>query len=180
MSLFPVLYRKHMCVRVCMCVCVGVNHLRRPVSATQVWRCEGNEINRLQTFERVWPCWACESGCVWEIVRRHRLILKISHYITLHMILVLLFVCGCSVFYFILVPSVVHCCSVSHFQHITRRSDVEMSSSFWISTSFFFPALSPVRGRRGERVLSWGGEGREDREEGVTGYYRHPESRTDG
>lgn len=165
MSLFPVLYRKHMCVRVCMCVCVGVNHLRRPASATQVWRCEGNEINRLQTFERVWPCWACESGCVWEIVRGHRLILKISHYITLHMILVLLFVCGCSVFYFILVPSVVHCCSVSHFQHITRRSDVETSSSFWISTSFFFSCVVTRERTGGGEGPELGGGGRAERTE---------------
>lgn len=97
------------------------------------------------------------------------------------MILVLLFVCGCSVFYFILVPSVVHCRSVSHFQHITRRSDVETSSSFWISTSFFFSCVvTRERTGGGEGPGLGGGEGREDREEGVTGYYRHPESRTDG
>ena len=64
-------------------------------------------------------------------------------------------------FYFILVPSVVHFCSVSHFQHITRRSNIPTSSSFWISTSFilFFSALSPVRGQGKEGPGLGGGGG---------------------
>lgn len=73
--------------------------------------------------------------------------------------------------------AVFHTFSTSLVDQTSRRAQV---SGF--QHNFFFPALSPVRGRGGggEGPGLGGGEGREDREEGVTGYYRHPESRTDG
>lgn len=47
-----------------------------------------------------------------------------------------------------------HTFSTSLVDQTSRRAQV---SGF--QHHFFFPALSPVRGRRGERVLSWGGGG---------------------
>lgn len=56
--------RAHVCEYVCACACLCVNHRPRPVSARQVWRCEGYEVNRLQTLAAATNVCVCTCECV--------------------------------------------------------------------------------------------------------------------